>query len=136
MMQNPTVNQYPTDQAVALFRQTALRGWFHRLWAWLTHRTPRLLNLDETLCCTDVENSHYKGVQTISIDSIRGTEGKADAFDEKFHPIQEASRGRWLSIAREKLRGHNLPPVELVDVDGIYYVRDGHHRISVARSLG
>ncbi|HEY3310826.1 MAG TPA: hypothetical protein VGK00_04225 [Anaerolineales bacterium] len=36
----------------------------------------------------------------------------------------------------EKLNGRELPPVELIQVENIYYVRDGHHRISVSRSLG
>jgi len=29
-----------------------------------------------------------------------------------------------------------LPPVQLIQVGADYYVRDGHHRVSVTRALG
>jgi hypothetical protein len=34
------------------------------------------------------------------------------------------------------LAGDPLPPVELIQVGSVYFVRDGHHRISVARAMG
>jgi len=136
MMQSPTFDQMSSNQALHLFRESSLLGWFYRLWARLTNRSSRLLDLDEALCCSEVKNSHYAGIRPVCIDRIQGTLGKSDEFDAEFHPVKESSRSRWLSVALEKLRDHDLPPVELVDVDGIYYVRDGHHRISVARSLG
>ena len=43
---------------------------------------------------------------------------------------------RWLGVARAALRGEHLPPVDLIRAGDVYYVRDGHHRISVARALG
>jgi hypothetical protein len=136
MLQTTSFGQASPNQALRLFRETTLQGWFRRLWARLSHRSSRLLDLEETLCCTEVQSSHYAGTHPVCIDCIRGTQGKADMFDAGFHPVKESSRSRWLSVAIEKLRGHDLPPVELIDVDGIYFVRDGHHRISVARSLG
>ena len=33
-------------------------------------------------------------------------------------------------------RGEALPPVDLMKIGEIYFVRDGHHRVSVARALG
>jgi hypothetical protein len=136
MMQPQPFSQTLVKQPIDLFREATLRAWLYRLWARLTRRSSRLLDLDETLCCTQVQNSHYAGVRPVCIDCIQGTQGKSDAFDGMFHPVKAVTRTRWLSVAREKLRGHDLPPVELIEVNGIYYVRDGHHRISVARSLG
>ena len=135
-MQNPAFGQTQSNRAVSLFWETISRGWLYRLWARLTHRSTRLLDLDETLCCSELQNSHYAGIHPVSIDRIRGTEGKSGVFDATFHPVSESSRSRWLGIALEKLHGHELPPVDLVDVNGTYFVRDGHHRISVARSFG
>ena len=43
---------------------------------------------------------------------------------------------RWLGVAAARDHGKVLPPVVLVQVGGVYFVRDGHHRISVARALG
>ncbi len=135
-MQNIAFSQDQSRRIISLFWKTFLNGWWHRAWNWVARRTSHLLELDETLCSADMENSHYGGMRSVKIDRIRGTEGKADSFDDAFHPLRETSLGRWLNVAREKINGHDLPPVELLDVDGTYYVRDGHHRISVARSLG
>ena len=136
MAQSTSFSQIQSNQAVALFWETNSRGWFYRLWARLTHHASRLLDLDEVLCCNQVQNSHYAGIRAVCIACIRGTLGKSDIFDATFHPVKDSSRSRWLSVALEKLRGHELPPVDLIDIDGTYFVRDGHHRISVARSLG
>jgi len=124
------------DLARPLFEQAVRRGWLYRLRASIFRRSPQLKELDQTLCCARVQNSAYAGAYPVEIKQIQGTEGKAADFDGHFHPKREGSRSRWLQVAIERLRGRDLPPVELVEVDGIYYVRDGHHRISVARSLG
>ncbi len=126
----------PISQTVSLYWRSTVKGWFHRLWARFVHQPIHLLNLAGALCCNSIQNSHYIGIHPVPIDQIHGSEGKGDAFDARFFPTKEISRNRWLNIAAENLRGHVLPPVELVEVDGEYYVRDGHHRISVARCLG
>jgi hypothetical protein len=136
MMQSQTFIPSQNQQILRLFSNLMTKGWWYRLFARITHRTCHLLELDKTLAQSDVENSHYAGLQTVELDRIRGTEGKSDAFDDQFHPRSEKARDRWFRIAFQKLNGHPLPPVELIDVDGTYYVRDGHHRISVARWLG
>jgi hypothetical protein len=41
-----------------------------------------------------------------------------------------------MSVAKARLQGATLPPVDLVQVSDVYFVRDGHHRISVAKALG
>lgn len=135
-MQNAMQDRIQSDKAVYLYKNTKRWRWFHLLWNRLCQRNSQLLDLDEALCCTQVQNSHYGGLHAVNIDCIRGSQGKSDAFDSEFRPVKENTRDRWLSVARAMLRGRELPPVNLVDVDGICYVRDGHHRISVARTLG
>jgi hypothetical protein len=76
------------------------------------------------------------GLRTVPIDQIRGSEGRASDFDRDFNPLQERTRDRWVSIATTREQGRVLPPVDLVRVEETYFVRDGHHRISVARALG
>src|SRR5512136_2185415 len=136
MLESQNLGQMQSDQAVRLFWQATKTGWWQRAWAWLTRRPTKLLELDVTLCCQPVQNIHYAGIHPVKIDCIKGTQGKSELFDTAFYPVKEITRSRWVSVAREKLRGHELPPVELMDVEGVCYVRDGHHRISVARSLG
>jgi hypothetical protein len=72
----------------------------------------------------------------VSIDQIQGSEGRSQAFDTQFRPLRVHNRDRWIGIAIARESGRNLPPVSLIKIDEIYYVRDGHHRISVAKHLG
>jgi hypothetical protein len=78
----------------------------------------------------------YAGLQAVPIAAIRGSEGRSDDFDRDFNPLSDETRDRWLSVYAAMRGGRGLPPVELVEAGGVYYVRDGHHRISVARALG
>ena len=76
-------------------------------------------------------------VQAIALDSIVGTTepDKARAFDRCFRP-PEWSRGRWELLWMARSRGISLPPISVYRVGDRHYVRDGHHRVSVARALG
>jgi hypothetical protein len=72
----------------------------------------------------------------VSIAQIGGSEGRAGDFDREFNPLKDHVRKRWLGIAAAREQGVALPPVSLVQVGDVYYVKDGHHRISVAKALG
>jgi hypothetical protein len=76
-------------------------------------------------------------VQPVALDSIVGTTepDKSRAFDRSFRPPQW-SRGRWQLMWMARSRGTELPPISVYRVDDRHYVRDGHHRVSVARALG
>ena len=77
------------------------------------------------------------GVQAIALDSITGTveSAKAREFDGRFRPDRGAHE-RWCGVWLVCARGGELPPVSVYRVDGRHVVRDGHHRISVARDQG
>jgi hypothetical protein len=77
------------------------------------------------------------GLQAIALDSIVGTteRDKASAFDRCFRP-PAWSQGRWQLLWIARCRGTALPPISVYRVDDQHYVRDGHHRVSVARALG
>jgi hypothetical protein len=77
------------------------------------------------------------GVQTIAIDSITGTSDrhKAESFDAAFRP-PEWSRERWIQMWLAARRGGALPPISVYRVGDSHVVRDGHHRVSVARAHG
>ena len=114
-------------------RDRGLRG---QLWSTLTGHSRRLLALEEIEATCTVHALRYAGVQTVPISQIRGSEGRSDDFDCDFNPLQDHNKGRWLSVAAARRRGKELPPVKLVQVGDVYFVCDGHHRISVARALG
>ena len=46
------------------------------------------------------------------------------------------ARSRWERVWLAEHQGALLPPISVVEVDGGYAVRDGHHRVSVARARG
>jgi len=72
----------------------------------------------------------------VPLDKIVGSEGRSDDFDACFRPLKWHNRERWISVAAARRTGVVLPAVELVQSGDEYYVRDGHHRISVARVSG
>ncbi len=76
------------------------------------------------------------GVQVIPIDRIVGSVDKVRDFDPKFRPRSGESRRRWERIAEAARRGEPLPPIDVYQVGEMYFVRDGHHRVSVFRTLG
>jgi hypothetical protein len=77
------------------------------------------------------------GVQAIAIESIAGTSDrhKAVAFDRRFRP-PDWSRGRWTQMYHAAQHGAELPPISVYRVGEQHFVRDGHHRVSVARAQG
>jgi hypothetical protein len=76
------------------------------------------------------------GLQVAPLDAIVGTVDRGRDFDRSFRPISRRVRSRWEHIAAAMRRGESMPPVDLVKVAALYFVRDGHHRVSVARALG
>jgi hypothetical protein len=79
-----------------------------------------------------------RGVQEIPLDAISGTvePSRAHMFDGAFRPATGAARSRWQRVWLAEHRGAVLPPIAVVPVRGGYAVRDGHHRVSVARARG
>lgn len=76
------------------------------------------------------------GLNVVQLDQIVGSVDRGRDFDRRFRPTSGRSRGRWEQIAAAARRGEAFPPIDLVKVGQIYFVRDGHHRVSVARALG
>jgi hypothetical protein len=78
----------------------------------------------------------WRGRTTVEISRIVGSAGKHDYFDQGFMPLRTLSRERWKRIDRAFRLGHELPPVTLYKLGRLYFVQDGHHRVSVARFHG
>ncbi len=74
--------------------------------------------------------------QAVPVGKIVGSEGRYADFDDEFLPLNGRSEERWTSVYAALRRGEELPPVSLLKVGDVYFVRDGNHRVSVARWLG
>jgi hypothetical protein len=126
----------PTRRALGKYHEARAEAWLSNVWSVLTGRSRRLLHLRAVREMYDVHSSHYGGTRAVPIAQIRGSEGRCDDFDAEFRPLRSYTKGRWVSIALAWQKGVALPPVELIQVGDAYYVRDGHHRISVAKAWG
>jgi len=114
-----------------LFNSESRCGRTNNFFARLLGRSNKLHSLPHT-----VKNGHYLGIRTVALDQIHGSESRSLDFDYDFHPLDERMLNRWVSVAQARQNGAILAPVELIIVGNKYFVRDGHHRISVARAIG
>ncbi|MBO0747808.1 MAG: hypothetical protein J2O47_05640, partial [Acidimicrobiaceae bacterium] len=67
---------------------------------------------------------------------IVGSVDRGRDFDREFRPTSNRSRERWQRIATAQRRGASMPPISVYRIGDMHFVRDGHHRVSVARALG
>ena len=97
----------------------------------------RLDLLDDRAGWAAAASRRALGIQAIDVDSVTGTVEplKARTFDRALRP-DPASREQWKRIWMAHAGGAPLPPVSVYRVGGEHVLRDGHHRVSVARALG
>jgi hypothetical protein len=82
------------------------------------------------------DSERYGGVKAIPVQQIVGSVDRYRDFDHYFLPREDYSLGRWIGVRQAGLEGRELPPIQVYKVGDIYFVKDGHHRVSVARSAG
>ena len=95
-----------------------------------------LLSFDEVKASLVDWSQSYRGLQVIEVDKIVGSVGRHREFDDLFLPKRDSSETKWKRIDRAFHRVEDLPPVSLYKIGDTYFVRDGHHRVSVARYHG
>jgi hypothetical protein len=95
-----------------------------------------ILPFEEVVEALGVLGREDLGLKVVPLDMIVGTVDRAADFDRGFRPTSPRLRSRWERIAAAQRRGESLPPISLYKVGDLYFVRDGHHRVSVAKSLG
>jgi hypothetical protein len=102
----------------------------------LVGRRNELLRFDEVRRQLRAQARYTVGSQEIPLDAIVGSVGRYRDFDAAFLPRQSQTRQRWLSVDRAYHQDISLPPVELYRLGATYFVKDGNHRVSVARERG
>ena len=102
----------------------------------LTRRPGDLLSFDQVHDRLQLRNVCYLALQEVPMDHIVGSVGRYQDFTRAFFPRGEHLRRRWQNIERLIAHGQGLPPVELYKVGDVFFVRDGNHRVSVARHRG
>jgi hypothetical protein len=125
-----------TSEALRLYEVARKQGLMSKIWSTLSRHSHRLFDLETVRHTVNVHNRHYVGLQAVPLQQIRGSEGRNRDFDGQFRPLQTHTKHRWVNIAVAQQEGQSLPPVDLIQIGDIYFVRDGHHRLSVAQILG
>ncbi len=103
----------------------------------LLRRRPKdLLPFDEVRRKLGLLTSRDRGVFEIPLDKIVGSVGKSREFTRTFWPRREEIRARWQRVYAFIHSARGLPPIEVYQVGEVYFVLDGHHRVSVGRQIG
>ncbi|HYH31240.1 MAG TPA: chromosome partitioning protein ParB [Pseudonocardia sp.] len=95
-----------------------------------------VLPFDEVVAALGRTGEKRLGLQVVPLDSIVGSVDRTRDFDRWFRPRSGRSRQRWERLARAQRRGEAIPPIDVYRVGDMHFVRDGHHRVSVAHALG
>lgn len=129
-------------QAAAIARQLyqrfTHRSWLSQAWSMLARPPRRLYSLAEVKNSCTILGHRQVGTQRVKISQIQGSSntGRCLDFDVDFRPLIEYSEDRWVGIATARQLGKTMPPVSLTQIRDVYFVEDGHHRISVAQARG
>ncbi len=116
------------------FRRAKNRAFWRKVSSWITGKSNALLPFEEVRRTLPFEGQRYMGLQAVPLEKIVGSVGRYQDFDRAFLPRSESTRHRWENIDKALQAGVALPPVELYKVGDVYFVRDGNHRVSVART--
>lgn len=122
--------------AVIDFRRARQKASMERLIGALTGRSTELIPYDEVRKHLRPLESANRQLQDIPLSSIVGSVNRYTDFSRSFLPRHESDQARWARVRAgiDTLKG--LPPIEVYQVGEVYFVLDGHHRVSVARQLG
>jgi hypothetical protein len=129
----------PHLDAQADFARARRHAQLARVAAWLSrepHSVGVILPFEEVVAALGFLGERDLGPQVVMLDTIVGSVDRTRDFDRNFRPTSPRTRGRWEGIATAMRRGQALPPISLYRIGEMHFVRDGHHRVSVARALG
>ncbi len=118
------------------YSRARFKAFMNKVWSVVSGQPSQLLSYDEIKEKLRIGGPIYRGVQTVSVDQIVGSLNRYHQFDRAFLPTQDDNSSRWQKIDRAFYEDVSLPPIVLYKVGQVYFVVDGHHRVSVAREQG
>ncbi len=127
-MDKPIDSQSRHDYTRARFK-----AFWRGILAALSGEPNNLLSYDEVKEKLHIGGPIYRGVKTVRVDQIIGSLNRYQDFDRAFLPLQDKTADRWQRVNQAFYNEVSLPPVVLYQVGEVYFVVDGHHRVSVAR---
>jgi hypothetical protein len=130
---------FPSQDAQDDFLRARRRRAFARLSAILRLEpgdVDVMLPFDEVVDALGRVGERDVGVRSIELETIVGTVDRGKEFDREFRPTSSRARTRFERIAEAQRRGVSMPPIDVYRVGDLHFVRDGHHRVAVARAQG
>jgi hypothetical protein len=118
------------------FSRARFKAFINRIRSIVSGQPITLLSYDEVKAKLHIGGPIYRGVKTVRVDQIVGSLNRYHQFDRAFLPVEDQIASRWQNIDRAFYKEISLPPILLYKVGEVYFVVDGHHRVSVAREKG
>ena len=118
------------------FERARHHGFLADLRAIFARRPRHLVPYHEVRQRVSPDGESYRGLQTVPLSQIVGSMDRFQEFNREFFPRRRFTAGRWQNVDRAYYQDIQLPPVQLYKVGDVYFVKDGNHRISVARERG
>jgi hypothetical protein len=123
-------------QAAEDFNKARNRAFLSQLQNFMDSKRDDLLSFYDVKDILKPTNQVYQGMQIVPIKLILGSEGRYRDFNKFFFPRSEFLRTRWERVDMARMKDIPLPAIQLYEIGGAYFVRDGNHRVSVAKSQG
>lgn len=118
------------------FSKARSKATFSRIQHFMDTDHDKLLSLNDVKAILKPKSEAYRGMQVVPTNLIIGSEGRYRDFNKYFFPRSDHLRNRWMRVDEARLRDIILPPIQLYEIGGVYFVRDGNHRVSVAKAQG
>lgn len=135
-MPDDLLNTYEYSEGIQAYQSARRRAFWHEITSLLRGKPAELLSFDEIKTRLRLREQSYKGLQDVPLDRIVGSVGRYRDFTSTFLPKKNTSQDRWSRVYAKIHSLEGVPPIELYQVDDVYFVRDGNHRVSVARQMG
>ncbi|MDR3193121.1 MAG: transcriptional regulator [Treponema sp.] len=135
-MSNTNYDMTYRIQAIEDFNRARGKALFSRIKHFMDADRDRLLSFNDVKEILRPRNQVYRGMQVVPIKNIIGSEGRYRDFNKFFLPRANHLRHRWERVDMANLKDITLPVIQLYEIGGVYFVRDGNHRVSVARLKG
>ncbi len=123
-------------EGLNLFSNARRQAFWQDMLSLLRGQSAELLSFDDVKARLRLREESYKGLQNVPVEKIVGSVGRYKDFSRNFLPRGSTSRDRWSRVYAQANSMQGLPPIELYKVGDAYFVRDGNHRVSVARQVG
>lgn len=123
-------------EAESDFARARNKALFNEIQHLLTPEEAAMISLKAVRKVIKTQSETYIGMKVIPINKIVGSEGRYRDFDNQFFPKRSIIKERWEHVDEAVIKDIVLPPIKVYELGGLYFVRDGNHRVSVAKSKG